>query len=434
MCYEVRQEGSQKMSITVRRERGVGDNGASHTQWWSEDIIIGVFKILKKIHYVRGSTAPKQSCNMIKLNKREAFLALLALWIIIPLLYQSAWIFSRTSTAEIYAADAARTSRRSFSMMYAAYTVGSVTYQGSYFRDEGDVENRHFTVRYLSLAPGISRKDSFAGNWASPLIFIIFFSLITSIAFIRKDIIADQAVFFIRTRMPFVKLENNSIANYEEHTIETGQFTDAEQVLKNRLEAEADLFKQNEVSASVYKFNPNAIAIFGGYLFLFFWFFQILLTEKSVGVGIILLGALLVFVPLFVQNTNNPTFKAKIPDEGSLVFSIDGVQYKGESYAISDIEAAVVYLESFQGFKYKERVSTGTDTSVSAGDNNKISYRYKGQIIDLTFILEQFSDYWSFKNLLMKWSASGVNVVLEKVFEDDFVIQEIVKYDMHSKV
>ena len=33
----------------------------------------------------------------------------------------------------------------------------------------------------------------------------------------------------------------------------------------------------------------------------------------------------------------------------------------------------------------------------------------------------------------MKWSASGVNVVLEKVFEDDFVIQEIVKYDMHSK-
>ena len=61
-----------------------------------------------------------------------------------------------------------------------------------------------------------------------------------------------------------------------------------------------------------------------------------------------------------------PTFRQS--DEGSLVFSIDGVQYKGESYAISDIEAAVVYLESFQGFKYEERVSTGTDTSVSAGD------------------------------------------------------------------
>lgn len=367
---------------------------------------------------------------MIKLNKREALLALLALWIVIPLLYQSVWIFSRTTTARVYAADAVQTSSRRFSMMYAEYTVGSVTYKGSYFRDEQDLENRHLTVRYLSFSPGVSRKDSFAGNWAYALIFTLVLSLITAIVAIRKDIIADQASFLISKRRPFVKLENNSIADYEEHTIETGQFTEAEHALRNRLANEEDLFKRNEVSASVYKFNPNAIAIFIGYLFLIVWFFQILLTEASVGIGIILLGALLVFIPLFVQNTGNRIFKAKIPDEGSLVFTVDGVQYKGESYLISDIEAAVVYLESFQGFKYRERVSTGTATSVSAGDNNKISYRYKGEIIDLTFILEQFSDYWSFKNLLIGWSASGVNVVLEKVFEDDFVIQETVKYNI----
>jgi hypothetical protein len=27
------------------------------------------------------------------------------------------------------------------------------------------------------------------------------------------------------------------------------------------------------------------------------------------------------------------------------------------------------------------------------------------------------------------WSASGVNVILEKVFEDDFVVQEMVKFN-----
>jgi hypothetical protein len=136
-----------------------------------------------------------------------------------------------------------------------------------------------------------------------------------------------------------------------------------------------------------------------------------------------------VFVPLFVQNTNNPTFKAKIPDEGSLLFSHTGVQYKDDIYSADDIEAAVVYLEAFQGFEYRERVTTGSATTISSGDNNKISFRYKGQVIDFTFILDQFADYWSFKNLMSYWATRGINVVLQKVFEDEFVIQQMVKFN-----
>ena len=374
---------------------------------------------------------------MMKLNKREAFVVLLGIWVILPLLYQSMWVFSRTTTATVYAADATRTGRggvsgrrwiSGISMEYAAYDVDHVTYHGSYFRDERDVDNRSVTVRYLIFAPGISRKNSFAGNWGYTIVFIVFFSLITSILFIRKDILADGAIFFVQGKWPLIRIENDPVENYDVLDIDSGKPTDAEQAFKRRLDTEPDLFKSTKINTSVYKFNPNAIAIFLGYLVLFFLFFKILLAEMSVGPGIIFLGAVLVFVPLYVQNTNNPTFKAKIPDEGSLIFSTDGVQYKDELYSIDDLEAAVIYLEAFRGFQYRERTTIGRAITISSGDNNKISCRSKGEIVDFTFILNDFSGYWSFKYLLTNWSARGVNVLLEKVFEDDFVVQEMTRF------
>ena len=143
--------------------------------------------------------------------------------------------------------------------------------------------------------------------------------------------------------------------------------------------------------------------------------------------GVLCLGSILVFIPLYIQNTNNPTFKARIPDQGSLVFSSHGIQFKDDVYPREDIEAAVVYLESFRGFTYRENITTGKAKENSSGDNNKISFRYKGQVVDFTFILDQFSDYWSFKNLMTDWAEKGVNVLMEKVFQDDFVIQEMVR-------
>jgi hypothetical protein len=61
------------------------------------------------------------------------------------------------------------------------------------------------------------------------------------------------------------------------------------------------------------------------------------------------------------------------------------------SQKYSDDISAVVYLESFRGFEYRDRVTTG---------------------------------YWAFKNLMGNWSVKGVNVFMQKVSEDEFVIQE----------
>jgi hypothetical protein len=376
---------------------------------------------------------------LMKLNKRQSYFALLAIWFLLCLLYQSLWIFSRTATAKIvgvetwnhargYGSVYGRNSRSGITVMDGTYSVDGRTYNGYYLKDGYDIGKQYFEVRYLLFDPGISRSNTFASNWGPLIMLFILLSLVTSIVYVRKDIFSDQATLLIQRKRPFVRLINNQIEDYDEHVIENKNPDEAEQALKTTLQNEAGLLQQADISTSVYKFNPNAIGIFVGYIFFFCWVFYSLLTGSLGSFGIVFFGALLLFIPLYVQNTNNPIFKAKIPDEGSLIFSSRGVQFKDAFYSVENITAAVVYLESFRGFKYRDRVSTGKINSASVGDNNKISYRCEEEVMDFTFILDQATDYWSFKNLMTRWSEKGVNVILQKVFEDDFVIQEMVHF------
>jgi hypothetical protein len=376
----------------------------------------------------------------MKLSKRQTYFAILAIWFFLCLLYQSIWIFSRTTTAKIYAVSETNTrlgsgiGRRGMgiSRIQGAYSVGDRTYYGSYLKDGYDIRNPYFKIRYLIFDPSLSRSDTFASNWGPLIMFFLVMALVTSIAFLRKDIISDQAIFLLQAKRPFVKIGNNQIGEYDKHDLENKTPDEAEKALKEKLESGKGLLQMSDISASVYKFNPNAVGIFVVYMFFFFWFFYSLLAGSMGYPGILFWGAVLVFVPLYVQNTNNPVFKAKIPDEGSLIFSQGGVQFKEEFYSVDHIEAAVVYIESFQGFKYRERITTGNCNTISAGDNNKISFRYNQEVMDLTFILAHPSDYWAFKDLMSAWSAKGVNVILQKVFEDDFMIQEMVHFGTYQ--
>jgi hypothetical protein len=367
---------------------------------------------------------------MIKLTKGQALLAVLAVILSLCLLYQLVWVFSRTTTGQVYAAGETRFGRhRAISWMRATYTVDNMTYDESYLRNEHDVETRSVEVRYLLFAPGISRKNTFSSNWGVVIMLFIALALVVFIVFIRKDIVSDQAIFILQGKRPFVKIEHNQIKDYDMHDLEDNDQNEATLVLRKKIGTEADLFQKSDIPASVYKLNPNAVGIFIGYGLLLIWSFDLLLHGYLGYPSILSLLAIFIFVPLFVQNTSNPVFKAKIPDQGSLVYSTLGVQFKDDFYPVEDIEAAVVYLEGFDGFKYREHITTGNANTISSGDNNKISFRYKGQVVDFTFILDSFSDYWSFKNLMSDWSGRGVNVLLQKVFEDDFVLQEIVKFN-----
>ena len=71
----------------------------------------------------------------------------------------------------------------------------------------------------------------------------------------------------------------------------------------------------------------------------------------------------------------------------------------------------------------------GMTTTKCEGDNNKISFRCSGEVYDYTFILSEAADYWAFKNLMASWSAKGITMVFQKVFEDEYIIQEMVHFN-----
>lgn len=365
--------------------------------------------------------------NALKLTRRRTYLVILGLGFLLCLLYQSVWIFSRTTTARIESYTTDKQSRSGPNKMWASYTVDYETYYESFLIDGFDVQRKYFRVRYLVFNPGISRSDNFASNWGSEIMFFIIWTIITSIVFTRKDIVSADAVFIVRRRWPFVSMSNNEIKGYDEHNVGRESLSVSQQALKVKLEAEQRISKE-EVAASVYKYNPNAIGIIVAYLFLFYWFIRTYLLEHMGYSTIFIVGSLLIFVPLYIQNTRNPVFKMKIPNQGSLVFSSRGITYKGNLFALEDIESVVVYLESFCGFTYRERVSTGMTKTTNDGDNNKISFKYLGEVSDLTFILNAAEDYWAFKNLMNSWAQRGTNVFLQKVFEDDFIVQEMMLF------
>jgi hypothetical protein len=361
----------------------------------------------------------------LQLNKRKTYFVFLAAVVVICLLYQSVWIFSRTTQAEYLGYE--RDHRGAY-WMIASYQVNFENYRGYFLQDGFNPDNRFFKVRYLIFSPDLARSDTFASNWGWLILFFIVMSLIISIVFIRNDIISNQAVFQFQKTRPFIQIIHNDVKDYDEHDIEKEKLDDAQQALRNKLQEEKTTGSE-EVYASVYKINPNAIGIIIVYTIFLFWYIARALSPSMDVGSLIFFGAVALFIPPYIQNTNNPAFKMKIPDERRLVFSSSGIKAGETIYPLSDIESAVIYLESFTGFKYRDRTTTGMSTTKCKGDNNKISFRCSGEVYDYTFILDEVADYWAFKNLMATWSAKGIAMIFQKVFEDDYIIQEMVHFN-----
>jgi hypothetical protein len=367
---------------------------------------------------------------LVKLNKKKAFVVFLAVILLMCLLYQSLWIFSRTAMASVQETEVYRYRRGmngvTINLIDASYNVGYETYYGTYLKN--GLDGRRFEVRYLAFAPGFSRSNTFIGNWGPLAAVFVIALLIGSIVYLRKDIIADGAVVVCQPRRPFLRIEHNEVAGYDEPVVDKEQLTRDQEAMSKKLQAELWSTTEGEVGVSVYKLNPNAIAIFVVYALYFCWFFYTLLASPFGMTGALVYGGILVFVPLYVQNTRNRRFKAKILDGDKLAFLPDGVRDGDDLYSLDQIEAAVVYLEGFAGFVYRDRTTIGNSREVAEGDNNKMSFRYKGEVIDLVFTLADYSRYCAFMGLMRQWAAKGVNVVLQKVFDNDFVVQEMVHF------
>ena len=184
---------------------------------------------------------------------------------------------------------------------------------------------------------------------------------------------------------------------------------------------------KHSVAALVYKYNPNAIAILSVYIICFFWF---CISFTSLGRGeIYLFGGALVAVPLYVRFSKKSFLRLRTWDERKLIFSSDGIEFGNDSYPVSGLETAAFYLDTFNGFEYREDGPRSNDVYVrSDGDASTVSFRYRGSVTDFTFCLENYAAFSALRWVMTDWSAAGVNVVWKQAFDDDFIIQEMGYY------
>ncbi len=190
---------------------------------------------------------------------------------------------------------------------------------------------------------------------------------------------------------------------------------------------------ENTVTTHIYRYNPYATWIIAIYAICFFWFF---FSLSSLGSGeIYIIGAALIAVPLFFRFTNQAKFKIRTWDERELVFSSTGIKFGTENYPVDEMESAAVYLESFNGFEYRERGPTEKigDVYVKAtGDKNAISFRHNDEVTDFTFYLASYAQFCLFRAVMNDWTERGVNVVLKQPFDDDFIVGEMEYYKTPS--
>ena len=140
---------------------------------------------------------------------------------------------------------------------------------------------------------------------------------------------------------------------------------------------------------------------------------------------------------MYVQYGNSNNVRMLVPDERSLIFSGRGIQFGLEHYPVKDIEAAAVFMESFTGFEYRlfggaAKIAGENTGQISKVIPNKISFRYKGEIIDFTFCLTSYAQFCMFRAVINDWLAAGVNVVLRQAFNDEFIMGEMTYYHTPS--
>jgi hypothetical protein len=194
--------------------------------------------------------------------------------------------------------------------------------------------------------------------------------------------------------------------------------------------------KNNYVAALVYKFNPKAIWVIVVYCICAIWFLFSLFSLSTAEIGII--GGILFLFPVLVRNGFIPAFKLRTWDERKLIFSTEGIEFGDDIYPLKSLETAAFFLDSLNGFEYRvfapPRSLDQSQYSYNKadGDESKISFRYKGEVTDFTFCLENYADYCACKAVAMDWASQGVNVVLKQSFSDDFILNEMEYYKTPS--
>jgi hypothetical protein len=193
----------------------------------------------------------------------------------------------------------------------------------------------------------------------------------------------------------------------------------------------------HKVATRVYTTNPNGVALVIVFIIGLGIFIFHLMSMSTLEIGIV--GSIFLAVYLYVRYTDNPKWRMQVWDQRRLIFSSEAIDFGDAHYPVSEMETAAIYLDSFDGFKFRGLATAGLNKSgtllvdrMADGDNNKISFRHHGEVDDFTFYLANYEQFAALQAVLYDWSAAGVNVVLKQTYDDDFIRDEMAHYNTPS--
>lgn len=151
----------------------------------------------------------KIDSGFLELSKLKLYLAFHGIFIGLVLLYQSAWLFSKTTMAYCYVYNAASLTSRGQNpgTLIYEYSVDGNDYRETTTRNETPLTQDTIRIRYLEFLPSVSRLDTFEGNWAGFIIgWGIFFVITSMIFFVPNETMPKNSYFYFTRKRPFIHM------------------------------------------------------------------------------------------------------------------------------------------------------------------------------------------------------------------------------------
>jgi len=165
---------------------------------------------IQRAEVIRSVTGSRKTDrSFLELSKLKLYLLFHGIFIGTVLLYQSVWLFSKTTMAYCYAYNEKQLVERGESpgTLVYHYLADDVMYRETTTRNEIPLSQHQVQVRYLPFLPSVSRLDTFAGNWLGFIItWGIFFVITSMIFFIPNETMPKNSYFYFTKRKPWIHM------------------------------------------------------------------------------------------------------------------------------------------------------------------------------------------------------------------------------------
>jgi hypothetical protein len=140
------------------------------------------------------------------LSKIKAYFLIVSVIFGSLLFYQGVWLISGTIPGHIESFETSGRHGKQIDYIKVNYQVNRVKYSNTYLQNNHPYNDRSIQVRYLLFSPGISRMNTFAGNWGFIIVVLSTVLPFITICFLVKEIVPSNAKFILKKRFPFLQL------------------------------------------------------------------------------------------------------------------------------------------------------------------------------------------------------------------------------------